>query len=97
MSERLTWKEIKEKYPKQYVYLSDVEWAPDNDTTIQSAVVSYAANDHDEEYLLRTVEGEFTERYTAYGANALLDTGADIPVCYYPGVLTQHFHAKKTG
>lgn len=30
-----------------------------------------------------------------YGANALLDTGADIPVCYYPGVLTQHFHAKK--
>ena len=67
MSERLTWNEIKEKYPKQYVYLSDVEWSPDNDTTIQSAVVSYAANDHDEEYLLRTVEGEFTERYTAPG------------------------------
>ena len=30
-----------------------------------------------------------------YGANALLDTGTDIPVCYYSGILTQYFHAKK--
>ena len=67
MSERLTWNEIKEKYPKQYVYLSDIEWAPDNDATILTAVVSFAAAEHDEAYLLRTVEGEFTERYTAPG------------------------------
>lgn len=41
MSERLTWKEIEEKYPDQWVGLVDVEFEPDNRSTIKSAVVKY--------------------------------------------------------
>lgn len=39
--ERLSWKEIQEKYPDRWVGLVDVEYEPDNDATIQSAVVKY--------------------------------------------------------
>ena len=37
--ERLTWKEIMEKYPREWVGLKDVEWDPDNNSNIKSAVV----------------------------------------------------------
>lgn len=37
--ERLTWEQIQEKYPDQWVGLIDVEYEPDNDATIVSAVV----------------------------------------------------------
>lgn len=40
-NERLTWEQIQEKYPDQWVGLVDVEYEPDNDATIQSAVVKY--------------------------------------------------------
>ena len=39
MSERLTWEEIQEKYPDQWVGLAEVEYEPDNDATIKSAIV----------------------------------------------------------
>lgn len=41
MAERKTWKEIQEKYPDQWVGLIEVEYEPDNDATIKSAVVKY--------------------------------------------------------
>ena len=41
MSERLTWEQIQEKYPDQWVGLIEVEYEPDNDATIKSAVVKY--------------------------------------------------------
>lgn len=41
MAERMTWVEIKEKYPDQWVGLTEVEYEPDNDATIESAVVLY--------------------------------------------------------
>ena len=41
MADRMTWEEIKLKYPDQWVGLIDVEYEPDNDATIKSAVVKY--------------------------------------------------------
>ena len=41
MSERLTWQEIAERYPDQWVGLTEVVFKPDNDATIESAVVTY--------------------------------------------------------
>ena len=41
MSERLTWEEIQEKYPDQWVGLVEVEYEPDNDATIKTAIVKY--------------------------------------------------------
>ena len=37
MAERLTWEQIQEKYPDQWVGLIDINWR--NDANIESAVV----------------------------------------------------------
>ena len=34
-NERLTWKQIQEKFPNQWVGLVDIEYEPDNDATIR--------------------------------------------------------------
>ena len=39
MSARLTWSQIKEQYPDQWVGLTDVDW--ENEATVTSAVVTY--------------------------------------------------------
>lgn len=39
MNERLTWGQ--EEYPDQWVGLAEMEYEPDNDVTIKSAVVKY--------------------------------------------------------
>lgn len=39
MPERMTWPEIKQRYPNQWVGLTDVKWK--NDSNIESAVVKY--------------------------------------------------------
>ena len=41
MAERLTWEQIQEKYPDQWVGLVEVEYEPDNDATIKSVIVKY--------------------------------------------------------
>lgn len=41
MGERMTWKEIQEKHPDKWVGLIEVEYEPDNDATIKSAIVKY--------------------------------------------------------
>lgn len=38
MQERLTWKEIQQKYPDQWVGLTDVEYDKDNVTVISAVV-----------------------------------------------------------
>ena len=52
MLERLTWKQIQEKYPDQWVGLVDVKYVNDDNATIESAVVKYYDR----------TQGELTER-----------------------------------
>ena len=40
MSNRLTWKEIVERYPDQWVGLVDINWK--NEANVESAVVKYS-------------------------------------------------------
>lgn len=42
MEERLTWKEIVEKYPKQWVGLKDVKFVDDDGVNVESAIVVYS-------------------------------------------------------
>lgn len=43
-AKRLTWSQIREKYPEQWVRLENVEWVPGNDATVDSAIVAKAGN-----------------------------------------------------
>lgn len=62
MTERLTWEEIQERYPDQWVGLIDVEYEPDNDATIQSAIVKYTDKNKNE---LTRMQIEFNGRVLA--------------------------------
>ena len=53
MNERLTWEEISKKNPDQWVGFSDVEYEPDNSSTIKSAIVKYIGKSKKELTLLR--------------------------------------------
>ena len=44
MTQRLSWEEIKQQYPEQWVRLENVEWVPGNDATVNSAVVTKSGN-----------------------------------------------------
>ena len=60
---RLTWDEIVEQYPDQWVGLTEVEWVPDNRSSILSAVVSYT--DTPRNVLTRMMlEDKIVARYT---------------------------------
>ncbi len=48
MEERLDWKQIVEKYPNQWVGLTEVEYEEDNDATIKTAIVKYTNKSKDE-------------------------------------------------
>ena len=60
--ERLTWKEIVDKYPDKWVCMSKIDW--ENSANVRSAVVVGVDDDNDE-FLTRQFSGEdvFT-RYT---------------------------------
>lgn len=63
MAERLTWEEIQEKYPDQWVGLIDVEYELNNQASIKSAVVQYTDKTKGE--LTRMMlDGEIISRYT---------------------------------
>lgn len=62
-NERLTWKQIQEKYPDQWVGLVDVEYEPDNPASIKSAVVEYS-DMKKSDCTRMTVLGEIIGRYT---------------------------------
>ena len=60
---RLTWNEIKTKYPDKWVGMSNIEWK--DSANISSAVVIGVADD-DEEFMLRACNGEDVfARYTS--------------------------------
>lgn len=60
MTERLTWKEIQEKYPDQWVGLVDIKWK--NDSNIESAVVKYTDKTKDE-LLIMQIENKIFSCY----------------------------------
>ena len=63
MQERLTWEEIQNMYPDQWVGLVEVEYEPDNQASIKSAVVRYIDKSKGE--LTRMMlNGEIISRYT---------------------------------
>lgn len=65
MSERLTWEQIQERYPDQWVGLAETEYEPDNDATIKSAVVRYADKSKSELTRMQIqTDGEILGRYT---------------------------------
>lgn len=63
MTERMTWKEIQEKYPDQWVGLVDVEYMNNDGVSIETAVVKYADKSKSELTRL-ALEGEIVSRYT---------------------------------
>ena len=65
MKERMTWEEIQEKYPDQWVGLSDVEYEPDNNATIKSAIVKFTDKTKDELTMMQVqTNGKILGRYT---------------------------------
>ena len=63
MENRMTWEEIQNKYPDQWVGLVDVEWCPDNTATVKSAVIKYTDKSKDE-LTAMMLRGEIDARYT---------------------------------
>lgn len=63
MTERLTWEEIQEKYPDQWVGLIDVEYEDNDGISVKSAVVKYT-NKTKSELTRMMIQGEIISRYT---------------------------------
>lgn len=63
MAKRMTWKEIQEQYPDQWVGLANVEYLPHNSATIKSAIVKYIGLSKDE-LGRKMIQGEIISRYT---------------------------------
>ena len=77
MSERLTWEEIKEKYPNQYVALTNIY---PNEFNIQIADVLYAETGEGDMQMPENdiLVGGFEGKWEVCGTN--LDGGIDIGV-----------------
>lgn len=63
MGERLTWKEIKERYPDMWLGLTDVKYKNNDDITIESAVVKYDDKTKTE-LIYMSIAGEVVAKYT---------------------------------
>ena len=65
LNKRMTWQEIIQQYPDQWLGLSEVEHESDNASTIKSAVVRYAGKSKNELTLMQIKsKGKFLARYT---------------------------------
>lgn len=63
MSKHLTWEQIQEQYPDQWVGLMDVKYVDDDGILVESAVVKYS--DKTKSELTRMVlRGEIVSRHT---------------------------------
>ncbi len=61
--ERLTWEQIQEQYPDQWVGLTDVQYMDNDGISVESAVVKYT--DKTKSELTRLVlKGEIISRHT---------------------------------
>ena len=66
MDKRMTWKEIQDTYPEQWVGLIDCEMI--NEISVKSAVVKYTEADLSaDEISLMALKGEIVGRYTTPG------------------------------
>lgn len=73
MSERLTWNEIKKRYPHRNVGLVDVEHDV-NEVSVKSAIVKYTDNDTAYENLVdMAMNGSITLLYTTLDEDELLE------------------------
>lgn len=64
-TERLMWNEIQQQYPDQWIGLTEVEYEPDNDAAIKSAIVTYTDKSKDELTLMMLQsECKVVARYT---------------------------------
>lgn len=63
MEERLTWKQIKEKYPSQWVGMIDCKMK--DGINIESAIVKYTEKDMSSDQMAyETIKGNMIARYT---------------------------------
>ena len=62
MDERLTWDEIAEKYPDQWVGLIDVDW--EDDANVRSAIVKYTDKSSSELLRLQIKDKNLYSTYT---------------------------------
>ena len=77
MGERLTWQEIKRRYPHQYVGLVDAETGI-NEVTVKSAVVACTSNDTSyDEMTIMAFHGKITMMYTTDDEELLLGIAND--------------------
>ena len=67
LAERLTWSQIQEKYPAQWVGLNDIEYIDNDGISIKSAVVHFVNRSKDELGMLQALDLT-TARYTAPNA-----------------------------
>lgn len=71
MAERLTWEQIQEKYPDQWVGLTDVKYMDDDGISVESAIVKFTDKTKGE--LTRMVlKGEIVARHTNPEGHLLL-------------------------
>ena len=63
MSERLTWQQIQEKYPDQWVGLAEVYYKNNDGISVESAIVKYADKTKSELTEL-VLDGEIISRHT---------------------------------
>lgn len=61
--EKLSWKEIQDKYPDTWIGLTNVEFEENNSSTIKSAVVKYTDKSKNELTKLM-IKGEIIAKYT---------------------------------
>ncbi len=75
MTQRMTWPQIQECYPNQWVGLVDVEYEENNPSTISSAIVA-VSDKSKKELVLEQIKsnGTFLARYT--NPNKLFQLGA---------------------
>lgn len=71
-AKRLSWEEIKRRYPDQWVGLTDVEWK--NESNIISAVVKYTDKTSTELGLMQIQDGNLVSKYTT--GNDFIPLGA---------------------
>lgn len=61
--ERLSWKDIQDRYPDQWVGLTEVKYVDDDGVSIESAVIQYTDKPKSELTRL-AIQGEIISRYT---------------------------------
>lgn len=63
LSERLTWQQMQEKYPSQWVGLNDVKYIDNDGISIESAIVAYKNRSREDLEMLQALGFTIT-RYT---------------------------------